>query len=164
MKYRFLTEGKDGGRKGAALAAAEGMSRQRKAPGRIGERRASWAPLCCSGSFSRRSPESRREAGAAPVSQRGKSSVFNAVAPTRLAKHLQGRRLVWLRHRAGVILTTSADPEQQPVPPEVQVTPSPKVDARADGGEKEALINPRAWRRAGRHVAGEESVIFPQQG
>lgn len=84
MKYRFLTEGKDGGRKGAALAAAEGMSRQRKAPGRIGERGASWAPLCCSGSFSRRSPESRREAGAAPVSQRGKTVFLMPLPPQDL--------------------------------------------------------------------------------
>lgn len=76
---------------GGRGAAAEGMRRQRKASGRIRERGASWAPLCCSGSFSRRSPESRREVGAAPVSQaEEKQCLFIAVAPTRPAKHLQG--------------------------------------------------------------------------
>lgn len=54
MKYRFLTEGKDGGKE-----VVEGVCRQRKAPGRIRKRGALWAPRCCSGSFSKHSLSSK---------------------------------------------------------------------------------------------------------
>lgn len=39
----------------------ERVCRQRKAPGRIKECGALWALLCCSGSFSKRSPTSKGE-------------------------------------------------------------------------------------------------------
>lgn len=43
---------------------------------------------------------------------------------------------------------------------EFQVTALLKVDVRADGGEKESLINLSVWRRVRRHVTGGE-CYFP---
>lgn len=122
---------------GGREAAAEGMCRQRKASGRIRERGASWAPLCCSGSFSRRSPESRREVGAAPVSQaEGKTVSFYCCGPHKTCKTLARLKTCVVVPQSRRNPHNISRPRTTASTLEFQVTPSLKVDVHAGGGEE----------------------------